>query len=194
MNKTGRVDYNVKIFENIFRDIKKGSNIDIYITILAALFLTVIQVFNFVSTELLSKLSLGVLALISILLLGNRHKIEVVNMIEYNEQDKIYEHFPLEYPYEIENSREFILIGVHANDFFVKFSSLLEKKMKRGDQMKFVLLDPEGAACQMATLRYPMEMNRAQEKTRILSSLKTLSNLITRGWLCYKSVPPLLNL
>src|SRR5207244_3347128 len=63
----------------IWDDIRRGKNIDLYLTILVAIGMTVLILIGFnPALELLSPLTLTVLALIAFATLGNRYKLEEV--------------------------------------------------------------------------------------------------------------------
>ena len=64
------------MLRHLWDDIRKGENIDLYLTIAAAVIFVVLNLVGVASTSFLAPLTLAVLGLLAITNLGNRHRME----------------------------------------------------------------------------------------------------------------------
>ena len=85
-----------RALEKIWTDVRKGENIDLYITIIIGIVLAVANLFGVAPDKWLSPIILAVLALLAISNLGNRSKLE-----QLLEQKKIENLFMENYPSNI---------------------------------------------------------------------------------------------
>lgn len=168
----------MKLRKIIWQDIRRGENIDLYITAIVSIALAFLNVTGVVQTASVAPLVLAVLALISITILGNRHRLEqLLERTSISSQKELYEDFPSEFNADLEKAREVWLVGIHQNDFMVRFYSLFKEKLKRGDRLKVLLVEPNGAASKMTAMRFPGKVAENQEQLRIQSSLSSLCDL-----------------
>ena len=166
-------------FKQILEDIERGENIDLYVTASSAVIVTVLNVLGLVSASRLAALNVAILALITFTILGNRHSLaEVANKLSgLTAQPGFLEEFPPDFASRLEEAKDVWLTGTHHGSALTAYYHLLETKVRRGDTLKILLLDPNGSACSMAAMRFPGKVTAAQEKMRIRSSLDTLLDL-----------------
>jgi hypothetical protein len=65
----------MKVLNRFWKDIKQGENIDLYVTIMVALILALLNLSGLASQALIPPITLAVLALLAVNLVGNRHQI-----------------------------------------------------------------------------------------------------------------------
>ncbi|HEV2381253.1 MAG TPA: hypothetical protein VG206_15850 [Terriglobia bacterium] len=160
----------------VLEDVKNGENIDLYVTLLVAVILVTMNVLGFVATERLLPLNLAILALITLSLLVNRHRLnDVVGTISALKDRAVFlEEFPADFSVQLDEAREVWLTGTHHSAVLTSHYQLFETKVNRGDRLRFLLLDPKGTAYKMAAMRFPGLVGAEQERMRIESSLATL--------------------
>lgn len=168
----------MRIFRRVWKDIQQGENIDLYVTVALAIILAILNLVGLAPSVLLNSITLAVLALITIAILGNRHRLEVIIERTSLATDRIpLEEFPPEFVLELENAKEVWLTGIHQSAVITAYYSLFERKLKRGDKLRVLVVDPNGAACKMAAMRFPGRVSENQERIRILSTLESLCEL-----------------
>jgi hypothetical protein len=119
------------------------------------------------------------MALMTVSILGNRHRIDqILNKVSlFAIKPDFIQEFPTEFTQRLESAHELIIVGTHHNSTLTAYYHIFEEKLKLGHYIKFILISPNGKACKMAAMRFPGKINPEQEKTRIISSLETLSEL-----------------
>lgn len=169
----------MKLLNTILQDIKKGENIDLYVTVISALTLATFNLFSIVPTDKLIAVNLAIMALMTISILGNRHRIEqVLNKVStLAAKSDFIQEFPSEFAQRLESANELLIVGTHHNSTLTAYYHIFEQKLKLGHSIKFILISPNGNACKMAAMRFPGKINSDHEKTRIISSLDSLSEL-----------------
>lgn len=158
-----------------WKDIQRGENIDFYVTVFIAISLAVLNILGITPQALIGPLTLAVLALLAMAMLGNRHKIEEI----LTSRKKI---FVTEFPRDkmeadFRRAEEILLIGTHLNREIKTYYPLFKEKLSKGDHIKVLLLDPDGMACKMSEMRYPVSTRIKLEKEKIQSSLDMLDSL-----------------
>lgn len=167
-------------FEKMLDDIKRGENIDLYVTALAAIVLAAMNLFGIVPVSSLSALILALLGLLSVALLGNRYRLEELSRLisaVSGQTAAFVNDFPSDLGANLEAAREVWLIGTHHSAALTAYYQVFHNKLRGGGNLRFLLVDPDGAASKMAAMRFPGRVGAEQEVVRIRSSLETLSAL-----------------
>ena len=169
----------MKRFNLVLQDLKSGQNIDLYVTVIAAIVLATLNILNVVPASSLIALNLTVLALISFTILGNRHKLDEIEhkLSGVTGQTIFLDEYPSDFVSNLDDAKELWMTGTHHSSAMTTYYHLFETKIKKGGHIKALLVDPNGAAYKMASMRFPGKVSPEQERTRILSSLETLSEL-----------------
>jgi hypothetical protein len=168
------------VLERIFSDLRRGENIDLYVTLAAALVLVPLNVFGLVPGESIAALILALLGLVSVSLLGNRHRLdEVRNRLAAISVSgtTLVDEFPSDFRARMEEARDIWLIGTHHSAALTAYYQVFQNLVKEGGRLRFLLIAPDGAAARMAAMRFPGNVEPDQESLRIKSSLKTISAL-----------------
>jgi hypothetical protein len=66
----------MKLLNKFWDEIKRGENIDLYLTVVASIILVILNLTGFASQSLVAPLTLAVLGLLAISNLGNRYQIQ----------------------------------------------------------------------------------------------------------------------
>lgn len=136
----------IKFLRNIGQDIRRGENIDVYLTIVIALTSILLSMVGFTDPGWIAGLTLAVLAILAVSLLGNRHRLEV---IEHKLTEEVGGVFLQDFPdirADLERASDVWLIGVTLNRTVRNYHALLEAKLRRGDTLSVLLTEPEGAS------------------------------------------------
>jgi hypothetical protein len=165
-----------EMIRRVWREIRGGENIDLYITLLAAVVLTILSTFG-IGLDSIAALTLAILALIAFSLLRSRHKLDAIARGLPLADPGPVEEFPPEFILDLTRGREIWLTGFHPHTTLVKYHSLLEEKLKNGDNLRVLVADPDGAVCEMAAMRFPGNAEADLVRTRVISTLSSLCEL-----------------
>lgn len=144
----------MKALRRIWDDLRKGENIDLYLTIAAALAFVALNLAGVASTALLAPLTLAVLALLAVTSLGNRHRMdELLAQREQSLDDFFLEAFPPSYKTDLEAAEELWLVGVSLHRTVTANYALFERKLQQGHRLRVLLVHPDGAGLEMAVAR-----------------------------------------
>jgi hypothetical protein len=171
----------MKTLRQIWDDIRKGENIDLYLTIIAAVGFVILNIAGVTSQAFLAPLTLAVLALLAITNLGNRHRMEELLDTKARTLDDFFlEDYPPSYKDDFDNAQEVWLVGVSLNRTVKSQYQNLERKLRQGCHVRVLLVHPQGPGLEMAVergyTRRDVDMKR-QEITSILSLLDDLKNV-----------------
>jgi hypothetical protein len=159
-------------------DIRRGENIDLYLTIVAALVFVVLNLVGVASPTLLAPLTLAVLGLLAITNLGNRHRMEELMTEEaLTLNDFFREEYPATYQEDVDGAAELWLVGVSLNRTIKSQYLRLEQKLRRGDHLRVLLVHPEGPGLEMAVERGYTRRDVEMKGQEILSVLGLLEDL-----------------
>ena len=165
----------MKLLHRIWDDISKGENIDQYITVFAALVLTVLNLFGLAVQTYLAPFTLAVLALLAINGLGNRYKMDEILKQKSASIDNFFvENFPDTYENDFENSSVLWLFGVSLRRTIQGKYEILEKKLKQGHKLRVLLINPNGTGVEMAVARNYADRTVEPKQTEISYILKLL--------------------
>lgn len=169
----------MRTLDQILRDLRSGENLDLYVTVLAALALTITNLLGWVPTTSLNSVTLTILALVAITILGNRHRLQaIIETAALGAPPPAFiEDFPTDFKDNLDAAHEVWIAGTHHSAALTAYYSLFQRKLERGGRLKVLLVKPDGAASLMATMRFPGKVTSDQEKSRILSSLSILQEL-----------------
>ena len=164
--------------KRIWQDIQHGENIDLYVTVIAAIVLAFLNVFGVTASTWVAPLIPAILALLAISILGNRHRLEM--LLETSSgmtRQPFIEEFPPELSSDLAKARDVWILGVHSRDVMGRYYSLFQEKVERGDRFHILFLDPNGAAAAMTAMRIPGNNDPNQERSLITSSLNIACKL-----------------
>lgn len=168
----------MKTLQRLWEDLKRGENLDLYITVLVAFIVAFLNIFDIAPQNLLVSITLAVLALLASALLGLRHRMDDLNQkISTTGEMDIQVEFPANIQNDLENASEIWLIGSHLTGPIRHYFTLFENKLRQGKTIKVLVHDPESSACLMSAYRSPGKTYIEREKASILATLGTLGEL-----------------
>jgi len=172
----------MKSFQTIWQDIKAGRNIDIYVTVILAFLIAILGIFSIVNLAIISAAVLATLALVSVSLLRNRRANDSLQSA-ISQLEKNNERASPFLGHELSSYTEqnHLLSSAHTVYFWgLSFSRMiphvrnaLERGLKAGLQVRFLILKPNSEVIRMDAFRDPF-----QDEKRINLSLEaTISDL-----------------
>ncbi len=173
----------MQFLKHVVEDIKQGDNLDLYITVMAALVLVTLNVIGVsIAQPLISTLTLAVLALLAIAILGNRHRLEtIIQKTSQGKTELFVEHFSDEVQNEIrekiEESRDLLAMGTNLERTLHLYYQLFESKLLKGDSIRIVLVNPDTTAHQFTAYKQYRPISPELERAKTISSLDGLCKL-----------------
>jgi hypothetical protein len=163
---------------HIWQDIRRGENIDLYVTVLIAIGLAGLNLLGLAPQAWLAPLTLAVLGLLAVATLGNRYRLEEsLNTLNQTHSGLFQEKLPAALEADMEKSREMWLVGVTLNRTLNTHFTLLEKKLSRGDRVRVLLVHPEGPSAEMLAMREYRRYTAERIRSLIRDSLSDLCHL-----------------
>ncbi|MBE9156806.1 hypothetical protein IQ265_08180 [Nodosilinea sp. LEGE 06152] len=157
----------MEIIRRIISDIRKGENIDLYLFALAALALAILNGLGLASKTLIESVTLALLGLLAAYSLGIRDRLNGINDKFTGTSNLLYEELPSNLrDATISNSKELFIIGISLNRTIATFYSQLEQKLKDGQKIKILVVDPNGEAVKLIPQRIyrPISNQRLSDK------------------------------
>jgi hypothetical protein len=146
--------------QRVWKDIRQGQNIDVYLTTLVCASLLVLDIFNLVSDP--SALSSGILAtllLVALSTLNSRHTDQRLNQAldKFQRGQGSAEFFGQwdnnAVKPRIKSAQEISVLATSNFEFINENSDQLKALVERGGLLRCILVDPDGNAIKMATDR-----------------------------------------
>ncbi len=162
----------------IWDDIKRGENVDLYIVVIVAFGFTLLSVLGVPMEGVIAPLNVTVLGLLAFAMLHNRRALEALHqgMLSVT-RGAISSDFPADFNSTIRNAKEVWLTGVHHASIMNEHYEVFEAMIRKGGTLRILQVNPDGHACGMAVMRFAGSVDDAQERARARSSLKVLSEL-----------------
>ena len=171
----------------LFSDLKKGENLDLYVTLSLAVVLAILKpILGLlgidVSPSAIVSATMSVLVAITIVLLVNRKKMESLEQqLTRQNQSDIVTAFPNSYSSDLGNARRIFQSGIHLssnlNDYHEQYESILQN---RRSSIRFLIAAPDGSALTMAASRFRGTARLEQEQVRAQSSLRVIAELMKK--------------
>ena len=163
----------ISILERISEDIRNGDNIENYIIIALALIIFVLDIFNMASPDLISEITLAVLALIAFGRITDGRKIEEINdKISLIGQSRLLKEYPDSLVRDMETTSELWIVGISLSRTINTHYSLFKRRLEQGAVVKILLITPESAATEMAAFRDRRDRTQASYDRAVKSTLK----------------------
>jgi hypothetical protein len=168
----------VKFLQRIADDLKRGENLDLFVTIVGALIVAIMNLFGVAPQGWMDTLGLAVLALLASSILGNRHRLDdIQKKLRQSGGDNVLKEFPPELEDDLERASEIWLFGVHVLGPLRFNRSVLENNLIRGNLIRVLIVDPKGVAPSMTAARAPGKLSVERERASILANLDDLCEL-----------------
>lgn len=169
----------MEILRKIWDDLKHGENIDLYITVLLALGLVILNLIGVAPSTWLEPLTLAVLGLLAISTLGTRYFLEkqlerLISAPTFSLKDRSEMSTIRDMG---QKSTEIVVVGIALVTAVVRNLEFFEQKIKDGCHLRFLLLDPESQALQT----WSLVSKHPDVHGDIIQTLKLLSTLVELG-------------
>lgn len=167
----------MKLFLHIWRDVKKGKNIDVYVTLILAITLAVLGLSGVVLSKQITSVTLVVLALIAFAAMGITHRlITIESLLRFKDQERLQRRWP-----------EVIKLWDEASDVWIIGSTQsrtidghyvrLEKTLKRRGRIRVLLRDPDGESYKLVPFEKYHPVQSDEVKAKIFHSINRLRKL-----------------
>lgn len=162
--------------KTVWNDLRQGENIDLYVTIIAALGISILNLTGLASEKWIPTITLAVLALLAFTNLVNRHKLDQV-ILQQQSTEYFLEKYPAGVSNDIKSAKELWLAGYVLGRTLMDNLGIIEEKLIKNEKVKVLLFDPQSDAMRhfSASLSFPISPEEMQK--RINSSLETLKTL-----------------
>ena len=167
----------MRFLQRVWDDIKKGENVDLYVTVVVALGLALLNLVGLAPQNWLAPITLAVLGLLAISTLGSRYHFEELSRKIMQSGDVFLEEFPPRIRDDFEAGSEILLVGVTLTRTIKTYYSLIERKLQKGHTIKVLLVHPDGPAVEMAETRVYGRMDVKRTIMDIRSVLQDLCDL-----------------
>jgi hypothetical protein len=168
----------MRVLRRIWDDIRSGENIDLYITVIVAIGLAILNIVGIAPQTYLAPITLAVLGLLAITSLGNRYRIEELLQKQAQSIDNFYvEEYPLSFKNDFEAAEELWLIGVSLRRTVQANYPKIEQKLRQGHIIKVLLVHPEGAGLEIAVSRNYARREVEPKSNEIRFNLQLLCDL-----------------
>jgi len=140
----------LSLLTNLWKHIRQGENIELYLTVLVAIPLAILNLLG-VAQSWAAPITLAVLALFGVSTLVNRQRLEsILEKLSQSSDSVLLDKFPPSREEDLKNAKELWLIGIALNKTVNTHYPVIQEKLKRGGSIKVLVVDPDGTA---STLR-----------------------------------------
>jgi hypothetical protein len=168
----------MEVLKRIVSDIRKGENIDLYFFAFAALSLAILNGLGLASKTLVESVTLALLGLLAAYSLGIRDRLNGINNKLSGTRNLLCDEFPPSLKdTAIIGSKELFIIGITLNRTIATFYSQLEQKLKDGQKIKILLVEPHSTATQLIPKRVYRPISDQQLSGKILDTIALISSL-----------------
>lgn len=170
----------MKILQQVWEDIKHGENLDLYLTIVISITLTLLSLLSITPVNLLSSITLTVLVLIAISNLANRHKLDLILQKEIAETLFLTD-FPPNLKDDFASATKEVWLGGHnLGRTVVSFDSLIERSLRHGCKVNVLLVHPNGSANKLVSEQTYGGIDEKEHATQVNLSITRLLRLAQR--------------
>jgi len=165
----------VNLPRRIVADVRHGENIDVYMTIVVALTIAVLNLVGVVPASSLTSLVLAVLGLLAIGGLTTRARLDQLrDAVALSGPMRI--EFPASYLADLAKPGDLWVVGVARRGFINANFHQLADRLRAGHEVRVLLVRPGSAGAQLAEDRWPTKLPGVMDKS-IGASLELLGGL-----------------
>ena len=150
--------------------------IDVYLTLIAAVVLVVLDLVNVIPEQQMSSVNVAVLALISLNLLLTRVKLDEIVAGGRREQTPVtLGRFAVSYDQDWTGGGDVLLYGTSLLDTIITYQQWIAARLARGSRVRVLLMKPHSQAVILAAERCYMRTNHHDD-----AALQSVLDLLTR--------------
>jgi len=169
----------VRLVKDIWHDIRHGENIDLYLTVIAAIVVSILGLLNVTNTDLIISLTLAVLALLAFASLQSRQQI--AKILESQKQKRFV--FSERSPISIERLRRaksiahngITLVGT-SNTLLGVFSDCIAK----GGNVRLIVVASDDISMEVAAQRFVKHQDAERLRREALHALDNFSSILAQ--------------
>jgi hypothetical protein len=145
----------IKFIQKSIRDISAGRNLEHYITLVFITIILALDIFNLASPDILTEITLAVLALVVFTSLSTREGIEQLSekLIKPQNADDFFWRSKRSIEPDLSQAKYIGFVGASLSRTLRDYSAILEERLKVGAKVRIVLMDPNSTAPEQAVLR-----------------------------------------
>ena len=162
----------MNLLQRMWQDVRRGDNIDLYITLAVAIVLVVLNVIGVAPPPWIVSVSLSVLALVSFTILGNRHRLDMLLQHMPAQSERLLTEFPQTLINDLNEAKTMFIFGADLNRTIKRNYARLIEKLQRGDVIKILLVNPDSPACEMAAAFHYEPMTLEDKRAAVNRSLR----------------------
>ncbi len=168
----------MKSLTELLKEIRRGENIELYLVLIAALSLIILDLFGLAKSDWVSSITIAILALLALSLLGNRHRLETINAQISKSIDKVFlKDFPENLNENILNAKELWIVGINLGTTSSTYYQFLKDGLYNDQKIKILIVDPNGIANKLGSMRHNDEYSETFHRATILKSLVLFTKL-----------------
>jgi hypothetical protein len=166
-----------RLLKAVWHDIRRGENIDIYVTVIAAVTVAFLNLIG-IAKPLAEPLILAVLAILAASTISNRNMLnKSLNRMEQLTTGVLLDQIPSGREETLRDAKELWMTGIALNKTINTHHPLLEEKLKKGDRIKVLVVDPDGISCQLLPKRKYQHTTKDEVRKYIRLTLTSLCRL-----------------
>jgi hypothetical protein len=163
----------------IAAEIRRGENIDLYVTIVATPLLVILTIAGVTEQFWIAPLTIAVLALLATNMLVSRHRMEDIQqrMNLLFGSHFLREKFPAEYETDIKECKDLWIVGINTHRFLADHYTLLKDKLASGHLIRVLVMNPYGKSMAISVGRSGRIVDVRFAKDDILNRLSAWCEL-----------------
>jgi hypothetical protein len=165
-----------EILSKAWKDILRGENLDLYLTIFFAAILSSLSLLGINLGDRMAGATLAILALLAVTNLVNRHKFDETLREQYG-SGLFKKHFPKTLDDDYEKANEIWLVGLNLSRTFEIHSTLLDDHLGQGRKLKVLLINPNSSAIEYISKTTYYQMSAEKWKQQILLIIEKLKQI-----------------
>lgn len=180
----------MRLLRSVWQDIRSGENLDVYVTVIIAVLVAILSIFELVDQTIVLSTVLATLALVSVALLRNRHADDEIRTtlarIEVGEDTT--EQRRIEYDLAtvrdlVGSARKAYFWGLTFTRTIPALEFAFEQGLRTGLELKILILKPDSAAAELAAFgtRYAGVEEENQHIRATLTRLARIARDVPSG-------------
>jgi hypothetical protein len=161
----------------VFGEIRRGENVDLYVTVAAAIAVTLLGVSGVNAGQWRDSLTVALLALFAVALLGNRRRLDTL----LHTASPFVTTFPQDYPDRISQSSHVWIVGVNLSVMLPPIYDNIRQQLARRGSVRALLVQPGSDAVKVAALSNIPPMEAESNDAAIRQSIVQLRALAAEG-------------
>lgn len=165
-----------------WQEVRRGENLDIYLTTAAAIVLAVLNLIGVTPTDKLIPVLLAVLGILAVSNLVNRDRLDRLLHVGLDQSgDRLLVQRPTSYERDLHAARELMLVGVGLVRTVRTYYSEFERAASGGHDVRILLVDPRSEAARYTESRVYGRADVDRNRREISGTLQDLAHLRARG-------------